>query len=91
MYAVICYSCHMPCVVMLLGWQKAYVIVCLGYRYVGLWQTNVLSLDLATPPGVLRPEVSKPVVRFLFGDDSSARTQVDVPYNQRSAAQHKLA
>lgn len=53
------------------------------YRYVGLWQTNVLSLDLATPPGVLRPEVSKPVVRFLFGDDSSARTQVDVPYNQR--------
>lgn len=54
-------------------------------RYVGLWQTSVLSLDLAAPAGGLRQQVSNPVINFLFGDASSARTQVDVPYNQRSA------
>ena len=53
-------------------------------RYVGLWQTRVLSLDLAAPSGVARLEATKPVIKFLFGDDSNARTQVDVPYNQRS-------
>ena len=52
-------------------------------RYVGLWQTNVLALNLAAPPR-LRQEPVKPTINFLFGDDSSARTQVDVPYNQRS-------
>ena len=54
-------------------------------RYVGLWQTSVLSLDLAAPAGGLGQQVSTPVINFLFGDASSARTQVDVPYNQRSA------
>ncbi len=54
-------------------------------RYVGLWQTSVLSLDLAEPAGGLRQQVSTPVINFLFGDASSARTQVDVPYNQRLA------
>ncbi|DBA97423.1 TPA: hypothetical protein ACH3X1_015142 [Trebouxia sp. C0004] len=54
-----------------------------SYRYVGLWQTSVLSLDLAAPAGGLQQQVSNPVVKFLFGDASSARTQVDVPYNQR--------
>ena len=55
-------------------------------RYVGLWQTSVLSLDLAAPAGGLRQQVSSPVINFLFGDASSARTQVDVPYNQRLAS-----
>lgn len=54
-------------------------------RYVGLWQTSVLSLDLAAPAGGPRQQVSNPVINFLFGDASSARTQVDVPYNQRLA------
>lgn len=57
------------------------------YRYVGLWQTNVLALNLAAPPR-LRQEPAKPTINFLFGDDSSARTQVDVPYNQRYEEVH---
>ena len=58
----------------------SYCVLC---RYVGLWQTNVLALNLAAPPR-LQQEPVKPTINFLFGDDSSARTQVDVPYNQRS-------
>lgn len=61
--------------------QRLSLVSC---RYVGLWQTSVLALNLAAPPR-LRQEPAKPTINFLFGDDSSARTQVDVPYNQRSA------
>ena len=74
-------------------WQLSYSLSSFGRidfarscalrRYVGLWQTNVLALNLVAPPR-LRQEPAKPTINFLFGDDSSARTQVDVPYNQRS-------
>lgn len=53
------------------------------YRYVGFWQTSVLSVTLQQQPGFQNRDTSQPTVSFLFGDESSARTQVDVPYNDR--------
>lgn len=53
-------------------------------RYVGFWQTSVLSVTLQQQPAFQNKDNSQPVVSFLFGDESSARTQVDVPYNERS-------